>query len=118
MTVYALINAVAPSPVIKRHDFGVQEPPILAAAKGLRWIPDIRPAIASHQRRIEANPVPTDATELTYTVETDPAHVEIIAKQNARQRVTRQVDELRGKGDAASRLEAVEHIIKELKLWP
>lgn len=62
--------------------------------------------------------MPVDATEVSYTVETDPIRSESIAKQNARQKVVRTIAEIRERGDLESRVEALELIIKEMKLWP
>lgn len=117
MANFALINAVSPSPVIRRASF-VGDPPELPAAKGIKWIPDNPPSIASHQRLVATEPVPVDATEVAYTVETDPSRTESVATQNARQKVVRTIAEIRERGDLESRVEALELIIKESRLWP
>ena len=115
---YALIKTAAGS-IERRQSFESGEQPTLAVAKGLRWILDNPPAYdASRQRLVVTTPIAAEATSVPYTVETDPAHTERVARQNARQRVARQVDELRDKGDLASRVEALEIMFKELNLWP
>jgi len=70
--------------------------------------------------------VPFTAEEIAARVAEEAAVVtaaaavaaESVARHNGRQRVVREVAELRDRGGLESRVSAIETIIKELKLWP
>lgn len=115
---YACVRT-ASGTIERRQNFVEGQQPTLAPAKGLRWILDEPPAFdAASQRAVVQVPIAENATQVPYTVETDPAHTERVARQNARQKIVRRVEELRAKGDLQSRIEALELIEKETKSWP
>jgi hypothetical protein len=67
MGAYALINTLAPGPVIRRSEFPAL--PVLAPEKGLKWIADNPPSYAPAKQTCTASAsIPVTATEVPYTV--------------------------------------------------
>lgn len=103
MTSYALVNSLGA--IVRRENFSLGQQPILAPAKGLRWVLDIPPAFNPETQIVTATvPVAPDAAEITYTVSTSPAHIEAVSRANAEALIRKQAADMEATGDKVGAL--------------